>query len=493
MSAALEALNRRLADLNALEKAGSILQWDRQVLMPEGGAEARTAHNKALMRMWHQLFTSDETQNLVEKAGAEVDPESDEAGLLRVVRRNLSVQTKLPSELVARKTQVSSDAYEAWRAARAANDFRILQPFLEELFDINREVAELRGYQDHIYDALIDLFEEGSTRAQAKALLDPLKEETRVLLDEMRESQGAVDDSFLAGNWDQEKLRSIMEQITREIGFDYNRGRLDITTNAFCTNFSRGDVRMTTRPSGTLKGIAFSSLHEMGHGLYEQGSPAKWDRTPLAGGVSMVVHESQSRTWENTVGRSRPFWQRFWPRFTSAFPELAPYSAEQAFQAVAKVQPGLVRIGSDEVTYNLHIIVRFELECEILTNVVAVKDLPEAWNEKMRAHLGVVPSNDTEGCLQDVHWSRGSVGYFPTYAMGNLLGAQIWEKLSSELGDTDALIRDGKFDVILGWLQDRLYGLGKRYSPAETVRRVTGGYDHQAFVRTMRRKYGLMG
>lgn len=486
-----EKLQTMLADLNALEKAGSVLQWDRQVFMPEGGGEARTAHNKALMRMWHARFTSDEFQREVERAAEAAAPGSDEEAMVRMVRRNLDIQTKLPGELVARKTQVSSDAYDAWRRAKAESNFPLLQPFLEELFDLNREIAERRGYQEHIYDALIDLFEEGATTAQAKTLLDPLKTETQALIAEIRDEQGAVDDRFLTGSFDRETLRGVMQGITADMGFDYTRGRLDVTTNAFCTNFSRGDVRMTTRPSETLKGITFSSLHEMGHGLYEQNSPAGWDRTPLAGGVSMVVHESQSRTWENTVGRSAPFWRWFWPRFQAAFPSLGEYNAEQAFRAVAKVQPGLIRIGSDEVTYNLHIIIRFELECELITDALAVRDLPEAWNAKMQENLGIAPSRDSEGCLQDVHWSRGSVGYFPTYAMGNLLGAQIWERLTAELGSVDEMIEKGEFAPILGWLTDHLYASAKRYTPAETIRNVCGGYTHEAFIRAMRRKYGV--
>lgn len=488
---ALAKLQHACADLNALEKAGSILQWDRQVFMPPAGGNARTAHNKALMRMWHERFTSDEFQLLVEKAAAEAEPGSDEAALIRIIRRNLEIQTKLPTELVARKTQVSSDAYEAWRVAKAKSDFSILQPYLQDLFDLNREIAELRGYKEHIYDALIDLFEEGTTTAQAKALLDPLKTETIDLIEEIRETQSQVDDSFLSGGFDNETLRSLMQEITSSMGFDFNRGRLDVTTNAFCTNFSRDDVRMTTRPSETLKGITFSSLHEMGHGLYEQGSPSKWDRTPLAGGVSMVVHESQSRTWENTVGRSPAFWGYFWPKFQAHFPQLESHSSTDAFRAVAKVQPGFIRIGSDEVTYNLHIIIRFELECDLMTGALAVKDLPDAWNAKMKEYLGITPATDAEGCLQDVHWSRGSVGYFPTYAMGNLLGAQIWERLESDLGDTQELISQGEFAPILAWLTEHLYSLAKRYSPKDTVERVVQSYDHQAFIRAMRRKYGV--
>jgi carboxypeptidase Taq len=283
-----------------------------------------------------------------------------------------------------------------------------------------------------------------------------------------------VDDSFLIGNWDKEKLRSFAERTASKIGFDFDRGRLSVAANAFCTTIATDDIRMTTRPSEAMKGIVSSTLHEMGHGLYEQGSPKKWDRTPLAGGVSLAVHESQSRLWENIVGRSRPFWEFFLPDLKVEFPELSQISLDTFVKAINKVQPEFVRVGADELTYNLHILVRFELEVEILTGKVRIKDLPEAWNAKYTDYLGITPATDTEGCLQDVHWTRGSVGYFPTYSMGNLIGAQVWKVLQNDLGETDEMMRQGNFAPIFGWLTDKIYSKGRSVPPRDLVTQVTG-------------------
>lgn len=361
--------------------------------------------------------------------------------------------------------------------------------FLERLFDIARETAESLGYRDHIYDPLIDLFEQGATRAQAQAMFDAIKKPIRELANHAAAED--VDDSFLYSDWDAAELTAFAQNIAEHIGFDFHRGRLDVTTNAFCTNFSRDDVRLTARPSRHIGGILFSALHEMGHGLYEQGSPEKWDRTPLAGGVSLGLHESQSRTWENIVGRSRGLWSFFYGALQTEFPQLQCRSTEDFYRAINKVQPDPIRIGSDELTYNLHILVRFELECEILTGEVPISNLPEAWNEKYRSYLGIVPKNDGEGCLQDVHWSRGSVGYFPTYSMGNMISWQIWHRLEKDLPDPEALMAAGNFKPILDWLTENVYSCGKRYSPSELLLRVTGKpFGAQDYIDGMTKKYG---
>lgn len=485
---AYDRLLARFADFNALSKAQALMAWDQQVLMPAGGTAARSAHLARLGRMAHEVLISDETQRLAEEAEREAVPGSDEAAAVRAVKREIDVRQALPAELVERKSRVSSDAYQAWRVARAENDFPKLAPHLRELFAIARETAERRGFRDHIYDPLIDLFEEGATHARAKAMFDALKGPTRELIDRRA---GRPDTTAMLLCDDQAALRNWAQQAAQAIGYDFSCGRLDITTNAFCTNFSCGDVRMTTRPNERMNGIVFSSLHEMGHGLYEQNSPKAWDRTPLAGGISLGVHESQSRLWENIVGRSLPFWKRFVPDLRSATGALHGVSPEQFYDAINRVEPGPIRIGSDELSYNLHILVRFELECEILEGRVAIADLPEAWNAKYTQYLGVTPRSDSEGCLQDVHWSRGSVGYFPTYSMGNLISWQVWEALLGDVPDADLKMERGEFAPILGWLTDKIYSQGKRYRPDELVLRATGSpMGPDAFLRGMRAKYG---
>ncbi len=487
---AIESMVARFQVFNALQKAQTLMSWDQQLLMPPGGVAARSAHLARIGRMAHEVLVSDETARLVERAASEAEPGSDDAPMVRAMQREIDVRKALPAELVERKSRVSSDAYLAWRQARADSNFALLAPFLDQLFDIARETSELRGFGQHVYDPLIDLFEEGATYDRARIMFDALKGPIRDLIDACR-ARGPVESAFLWGEWNPEALRSWAQQAGTEVGYDFGRGRLDVTSNAFCTNFSRGDVRMTTRHNDRIEGIVFSSLHEMGHGLYEQGSPVEWDRTPLGGGISLGVHESQSRLWENVVGRSLPFWKHFLPSLQATLPTFARVDARAFYQAINRVEPGPVRIGSDELSYNLHILVRFEMECEVLERKVAIKDIPEAWNAKYTEYLGITPKNDGEGCLQDVHWSRGSIGYFPTYTMGNLISWQVWETLQSEIGDADALMEQGNFGPILGWLTDRIYSQGKRYLPNELVSRVTGKpMSPDAYIRGMRAKYG---
>ncbi len=474
MSSARDTLLGLYADYNALEAAVGLMNWDRQVLMPAGGAAARTAHTGILTSKSHALLTSDEMRRALEALEAEAEPGSEDAAMARALRREVDIETKLPAELVARKSQVSSDAYETWKQAKAENRFDLLAPYLQQLFDIAGETAELLGYTDHVYDALIDLYEEGATFADADTMFREIKQPIVDLVREIRENGRPVDDSALTQDWNVPQLRDFAEATLGDIGFDFNRGRLNVAPNAFCSGSSYGDIRMTTRASSHLKGIVSSSLHEMGHALYEQNSPPKWDRTPLAGGISLAVHESQSRLWENIIGRSRGFWQHFLPSLQAAFPVLSGFDSESFYRAYSKVEPTFIRVGADELTYNLHILVRFELEVEILTGKTAINDLPEAWNAKYEDYLGIKPSTDSIGCLQDVHWSRGSVGYFPTYAMGNLIGAQMWKRLQQDLPNTEDLMAQGDFAPILGWLVDRVYSKAKLVRPRQLVTDVTG-------------------
>jgi carboxypeptidase Taq len=474
MSPAVERLVLRYQEMQAISSAIGLMNWDRQVLMPPGGSEARTAHVGRLTRMHHELLVSDETRRLLEAAEKEAEAGTDHAATVRVFRRDLDTETKLPLAHVEKKAKISSEAYEVWKQAKSTSNFSLLAPYYEQLFDLAREKAELLGYTDHIYDPLIDLFEEGTKQADAARMFEEIKKPIVDLVRSIKEAGRPVDDSILSGDWDKPRLRQFAEETAAQIGFDFERGRLDVAPNAFCGGSTSRDVRMTTRASDHIKGIVSSSLHEMGHGLYEQGSPEEWDRTPIAGGISLAVHESQSRLWENIVGRSRGFWSYFLPRLQAAFPGRLPVDLDAFYPMINKVEPSFVRVGADELTYNLHILVRFELECEILTGRLAIRDLPEAWNAKYTDYLGITPANDGEGCLQDVHWSRGMVGYFPTYAMGNLIGGQIWAVLTREVGDTESIMASGDFEPILSWLRERIYSQGKRYRPSDLVTRLTG-------------------
>ncbi|MDR3689048.1 MAG: carboxypeptidase M32 [Fimbriimonas sp.] len=474
MSESFDNLIRQYRDINALNAAIGLMSWDRQVLMPIGGAQARTAHIEILTRKVHELMTGDELARTLETVERTTEPGSVEALQAAALRREVNIESKLPAELVDRKARISSDSYEEWKVAKATNDFSRMIPYYEQLFEIAGETAGLLGYKDHVYDALIDLYEPGATYANASAMFEAIKSPIVGLVARIRQEGEPVDDSLLSGRWDKDRLRDTAEATIGAIGFKFDRGRLNIAPNAFCMNLSCDDVRMTTRASDHIKGILSSSLHEMGHALYEQNSPKKWDRTPLAGGVSLAVHESQSRLWENIVGRSKGFWKHFLPSFQTAFPSLAPYNSDGFYRALNKVSPEFIRVGADELTYNLHILVRFELEVEILTGQIQVKNLPDAWNAKYSAYLGITPPTDTLGCLQDVHWSRGSAGYFPTYTMGNLIGGQIWATLRNDLGDTDELMAKGEFGAILEWLSDKVYSKAQTRKPKELIADITG-------------------
>ncbi|MFY7882900.1 MAG: carboxypeptidase M32 [Fimbriimonas sp.] len=465
-----ETLKGLMADVQALDSAIALLDWDQQTYMPRGGAEARANHLEALSKMRHELFTSEAVQNAISNA----QPESeDEQALVRVIRRDLDLATKLPTELVARKTKLSAVAHEEWVRARSANDFASFSPTLEKMFDICKEEAECLGYTDHIYDALTDQYEEGATAADWRAMFEAIKGPQVELVKAIQE-RGPVDDSCLYGEWDRAKQSAFTEKLVTAIGFDFNRGRQDTAPHPFCTGWSVGDIRLTTRYKPYIGSAIFGSLHEAGHGMYEQGSPAAWDLTSLAGGVSLGLHESQSRTWENIVGRSKAFWSYFLPDLQKSFPELGHLTLDEFYKLINKVEPSLIRVEADELTYNLHVMVRFEIECDVLSEKLAVKDMPEAWNAKYEQYLGIRPSTDSEGCLQDVHWSMGSIGYFPTYSMGNILSYQIWNALSRDVKDPFKKIANGDFAPILGWLQENMYSKGKKYTPKELVQRMTG-------------------
>lgn len=473
MSVAAKALLDRMMDVNALDAAAAIMDWDQQTYMPKEGANARGEHQGRLSRMRHELFTADETRRLLEDARKEAEPGSDDAAMVRVTSRALDLATKLPAAFVAEKVKLASDAHELWVEARANNNFAKFAPTLEKMFDLSRQEAEYLGYKEHIYDALLDQYEEGATAGEVRSMFDAIRGPQVDLVKQIQDLP-EVDDSWLYGTWDNAKQKMFTDELVQAIGFDFSSGRQDVAPHPFCTNFSMNDVRLTTRYKDYLGSAIFGSLHEAGHGMYEQGSPEHFDRTPLCGGVSLGVHESQSRTWENIVGRSRPFWEYFYPKLQATFPELKDKSLDVFLKAANKVKPSFIRVEADELTYNLHIMVRFELECALLEGSLAIKDLPEAWNEKYREYLGIVPSTDSEGCLQDVHWSGALVGYFPTYSMGNLLSYQIWNALQVDVPNTDELMAKGDFKPILQWLQLKVYSQGSRYTPKDLILRVTG-------------------
>ncbi len=478
---AFDKLVARYQDLASLENASNLLGWDQSVNMPIGGAAARSTAQGSLARLQHEILISDEFGKLLETASAEATDEV-EAATIRVLFKDRNQALKLPTALVEKKAATTGKAYQQWKIARAENDFSSMIGHYETLFEIARETSSLLGGGDHPYDPLIDLYEEGATYSQAKTMFDEIGPVIRKYVAVAQENQ--VDDSFLHADWDQRKLRDVTETVVKQVGFDFDRGRLDLCGNAFCARpGGMNDIRMTTRPSGHFKGVVSSSLHEMGHALYEQNQRQEWADLPISTGVSLAVHESQSRLWENVIGRSFPFWSYFFARYQEAFGNLEPVSLQTFWKGLNKVQPGFIRVGADELTYNFHIQVRFELEVELVTQKLQVKDLPEAWNEKYRALLGIVPESDSVGCLQDVHWSKGSVGYFPTYAMGNVIGLQIWNVVTQSISDWETQVEKGDFTAILEELSSLVYRKGCLYPPKQLVAEITGSaFDPQPWV-----------
>jgi carboxypeptidase Taq len=475
-----ETLKTHLAEIQDLQTAAAVLRWDQQTYMPPGGAETRAMQLATLAQTAHKRFVSDEIGQLLtdlqaELAGAEYD--SFEASLVRVARRDYDRQRKLPPELVAELAKARALGHAAWEKARAASDFGAFQSHLETIIDLTIQMAEALGYQDRIYDALLDRFEPEMNTTQVESLFNELKAGLVPLVRAIAERQEAVDDSIFAQEFDEGKQWDFGIEVIKRIGFDLTRGRQDRAAHPFTTGFSPGDVRLTTRVyRDQFKVALFATIHEMGHGTYEQGYDRSLDRTPLSAAASLGVHESQSRMWENLVGRSRSFWSYWLPRLKEYFPlQLEGIGVETFYRAINRVEPSLIRVEADEVTYNLHIFLRFEIENLMLERKIKTADLPELWNTKMKEYLGIRPDSDANGVLQDVHWSDGLVGYFPTYSLGNLLSAQFYNQAISELPDIPARIEQGDYAPLLHWMQEHIHKQGAKFTPAELVERVTGG------------------
>ena len=475
----LQQFKARFAMISRLGQAAGLLGWDQQTYMPSGAVMARAEQMAALGQFLHELATSDQTGALLTASEAETagqPDDSDDVRMLRVARREFDKVTKIPVELATEMARQNAIGQDVWARARHANDFAMFAPVLEKTLDLTRQMAECLGYKDHLYDALIENYEPGTTTADVAAMFAELKPDLVALTHSIAHSTRPVDDRVLHGDFPTEQQKALTLSVVAAIGYDLTRGRQDIAEHPFCANFSRDDVRITTRfDPKFLNQALYASMHEAGHAMYEQGSPAAYEGTTLAGGASLGVHESQSRLWENLVGRSRGFCRWVYPQLQSHFPDaLAHSNAESFYRAVNKVTPSLIRVEADEVTYNLHTLLRFELECDLLTGSLAVADLPAAWQAKMEAYLGVTPPSDAEGVLQDVHWSCGLIGYFPTYSIGNLLSAQLWEAAQAALPGLDAQIERGEFTPLLGWLRANVHSYGSKYLPKELVLKATG-------------------
>jgi carboxypeptidase Taq len=487
----LKILLGEIADLSA---TFGLLSWDQQVNMPPEGAEIRGNQMGTLGRITHDLETSPALGRLLDalQPHAEgLDPDSDDARLIRVACRDFEKATRVPSEYVAEFNQATSLAFQAWAEARQKSDFAIFRPHLEKIVDLTRRYIAFFPPADHPYDVLLDKFEPGMKTADVKAIFDAIRPRQVALIQAIGRKP-SVDDSFLRQPFNGEKQWDFGVEVITRYGYDWKRGRQDKSAHPFTIGLGSGDVRITTRVNPNLPGdMLFSTLHECGHALYDQGIAPELDRTPLWRVNSLGLHESQSRLWENLVGRSLPFWEHYYPRLQEAFPQLGKVKLEQFYRGINRVQPSLIRVDADEATYNLHVMLRLEIEIALVEGKVEVRDLPGYWNARMQEYLGVTPPDDARGVLQDVHWSDGYFGYFPTYALGNLISVQLWEKLRGDIPGLEEQIRAGKFEAILAWLREKIHRHGNKFEAQELVQRVTGSkIDPEPYLRYLNKKYG---
>jgi carboxypeptidase Taq len=470
----LAELRQRLAEIQDLERALGVLGWDQRTMMPSGGAPGRAEALATLGRIHHERFVDDEIGRLLDRAqphAESLDYDSDDASLVRVTRRDWEKARRVPAELAAAWLREGARAQAAWLEARGASDFGVFLPAFRRVHEVALRWAECFEPGDSPYDAFLDEYEPGMRTAEVREVFDVLRPELTRLV---RAAGEPADDSFLEGDFPVARQQEFLDDVLRRFGFEADTWRLDPTVHPFATSFGRTDVRMTTRYRPDNLRALWAALHEAGHGLTFQAIDPALDRTPLAGTPSLGLGESQSRTWENLVGRSRAFWVRFLPELQRLFPQLEAVGLDEFVRGVNRVAPGLIRVDADEVTYSLHIILRFELEQQLVDGTLALDELPEAWNARMADFLGVEVPGDVQGVLQDVHWSRAAYGYFPTYALGNVLSLQIWQHVRAALPDLDDQLEAGEFGELYGWLRRRLYRHGRKFTPLETLERAIG-------------------
>ncbi len=503
--ASLNALKTKLRKIHHIRDAAAVLSWDQETYMPAGSGRIRAEQLATLQMVAHNQFVSSEVETLL---GSFVDiqtgillPEQQTTlddssqALLRETWRDFSRAKKLPSDFVHELEREISLAQQVWAEARKTNDFQFFLPNLERMVTLKRREADYLGYTDSPYNALLDSFEPGATLNQLRPLFAELRTHLIRLLDLVRHSPVQPNVSLLTQSYDTEKQVEFGRFVLKQMGYDFQRGRLDLSEHPFTTSFHPTDSRVTTRVfEKDLPSCLFSCIHEGGHGLYEQGLSAQHYGTPLAEATSLGIHESQSRLWENCVGRSREFWEYGYPKLQDVFPQqLDGVALDEFYVAINRVQPSYIRVEADELTYNLHIMVRFEIEIEIIEGRIHVDELPDIWNAKMQEYLGITPSSDKEGVLQDVHWSFGAFGYFPTYTLGNLYASMLFHQAKIDIPNLLGNIAEGNFMPLKQWLNDRIHQWGRHYSANELIQRVTNNVlTSKSFIQDLEEKFSKL-
>ncbi len=495
---ALEKLRARDREIQLIRHSVALLHWDQETGMPKRGIDERSEQLGLLEGLAHEKLSADEIGELLEEAGSSSESPAGREDLgvqdrafLRALRREYDRATKIPKRLVTELAQEVSTAQSVWVDARSRSDFGSFAPHLEKLLALNIEKAQAVGYDDHPYDALLDEYEPRMTTKKVGRVFSDLKEALVPLVQELKE-KSSVDASFLSQHYPIEQQEALSRRILEDLGYDFERGRLDVTAHPFTMAVGGDDVRITTRyHEHNFTSAFFGTVHEAGHALYEMGIAHEYKCSVLGEGASLGVHESQSRTWENMIARSIQFWRRYFPVLREYFPsQLTDVTLSRFLRAVNRVHPSLIRIEADEVTYSLHVILRYELEQAMVTGDLKVRDLPSEWNRAMEQLLGIRPEKDAEGVLQDIHWAMGAIGYFPTYALGNLYGAQFYEVMQRDLENFDGLVAHGEFSPIREWMREHIHRHGAAKTPAELLKDVCGAeLDAQPFIDYLRGKY----
>lgn len=502
MSAQIDTRVEKLVDhLRSVERIGaavSLASWDQETYMPSAGGQMRSEVIGDLVGILHQRETSEELGDLISEAEELVGEEDSShlAALTRETRRDYEKARRVPGDLAQEMARTTSEALQAWKVAREKDDFASFSGVLTRVMELKKRIAEaIRGGEGSAstYDILMDEYEPGMTSEVMQGLVDAVRPDLVGLVGEMAPVSREVDADFITAGYPSDQQLSFGKEVVEAMGFDFERGRLDLTTHPFCSEMgTSSDVRITTRvDEADFTSNLFSIIHEAGHGLYEQGLDPDWSGTPLGSSVSLGIHESQSRLWENNIARSAPFWRHWLPRMREVFPsQLEGVSDDRFLRGINRVTPSLIRVEADEVTYSLHVMLRFELEQGIFSGEIGVDDLPGLWREKIRDYLQVVPERDADGVLQDIHWSMGAFGYFPTYFLGNLYSAQIEVAARAAIPDLDQRLESGEMLTLRKWLEEKVHRCGRRFSAQELCRQVSGeDLDPTVYIDYLRRKY----
>ena len=492
----LKELYDTINEISVLGSCVSLLDWDERTYMPRKGSEHRGNQIALISGMAHEKFTAPRIGELINEIiadGLNPDDDSIDAANIRELKRSYEKYVKLPKSLVEETSKTVTMAQGIWQEARQKSDFASFKPWLEKVIGLKQQRAEAIGYKGVAYNAMLDDYEAGASTDDITKVFAGLREPLVDLIARIKSSGKSPDTGIITRNYPVDRQEKFGTEAAKIIGYDFEAGRIDITAHPFCTDIGPGDIRITTRYNPNhFPQAFFGILHESGHAIYDQGLIIDHYGTPCSEPVSLGIHESQSRMWENLVGRGRPFWRFFYPKAQQLFPEaLGKVSLDQFYFAINDVRPSFIRVEADEATYNLHILLRFEMESAFFSGDLKVADIPATWNEKFKKYFDIVPKNDAEGCLQDVHWSGGLIGYFPTYTLGNLYSAQFFAQAKKDLGNFEADFEKGDFSKLFGWLRDKIHKHGSRYRPEQLCQRITGKpLSHQYLMDYMNKKYG---